>query len=319
VDIVDKKLLEEAKAFDQQILERIANGHVPDLRRAGRCEYFYNNVWRDQAFTELYFGKVVDKVIGIIKNFLPNIERPRLLEVGCGPGHVCLELARNGLDVTGIDLSAECIRIAQSVAEDDPWKSERGPLCYKQVEFLRVEAEFDAVLFTASLHHFSNIDTILDHAACLLIPGGIIIAEEPCRDLVSRKNVAVMGLIKLLLSATGSYFQTLEMPQDDEKLEQFLDELFYLERYEDQNGVKIQSINDNESGFAEMIPALRSRFNELCFEMNYAFFHQLVGGVRLSNPDSERGMGRLLKLLDAALCRHGALDPVNLFFVGRKG
>jgi 2-polyprenyl-3-methyl-5-hydroxy-6-metoxy-1,4-benzoquinol methylase len=317
--MVDKQLHEEARAFDQQILERIANGHLPDLRRSGRCEYFYNNIWRDQAFTELYFGEVVDKVLGATKTFLQKTERPRLLEVGCGPGHVCLELARNGLDVTGVDLSAECIRVAQSVADEDPWRSERGSLIYRHGDLFSVDAEFDAVLFTASLHHFSNIDTVLDHVACLLAPAGLVIADEPCRDLVSRKNVGVIGLIKLLLSGAGSYYRNFELPQDDEGLERFLDELFRQERYEEHDGTKTQSVNDNESGFAEMIPALRGRFEELCFERNYAFFHQMVGGVRLGSPDRERVMARCLKLLDAALCRYGALDPVNFFFVGRKG
>lgn len=316
---VDKRLREESRAFDQQVLERIANGHLPDLRRAGRCEYFYNNVWRDQAFAELYFGEVVDKVLNATKNFIKKVERPKLLEVGCGPGHVCLELARNGLDITGVDLSAECIRVAQSMAEADPWRSQRGPLCYRHGDLFGVDEEFDAVLFTASLHHFSNIDIVLDHVARLLVPGGLVIADEPCRDLVSRKNVGVIGLIKLLLSGAGCYYQNLELPQDDESLERFLDELFCQEHYEEHDGTKTQSVNDNESGFAEMIPSLRGHFEELCYEKNYAFFHQLVGGMRLGNPVRERVMARCLKLLDSALCRHGALDPVNFFFVGRKG
>jgi 2-polyprenyl-6-hydroxyphenyl methylase/3-demethylubiquinone-9 3-methyltransferase len=316
--IIDKKMYEEARAFDRQILERIANGHLPDLRRAGRCEYFYNNVWRDQSFVELYFGEVVDKAIAALKKFIKKAESPRLLEVGCGPGHVCLELARNGINVTGIDLSAECIRVAQSVAEDDPWKAERALLLYRQEDIFGVNEEFDAVLFVASLHHFTDIDAVLKHVASLLVPDGLIIADEPCRDLVSRKNLAVIGLIKLLLSESGSYYKNLELPKDDKGLEQFLDELFRQERYEEPDGTKVQSINDNESSFAKMVPSLRSKFEELCFEKNYAMFHQLVGGIRLDNPAQERAMARCLKILDVALCRYGALDPVNFYYVGKK-
>ena len=65
--------IEEAEAFDAQIRERVDNGHIPDLRRSGRCEYFYNNVWRDQEFVKLYFGEVVEKVIDAAKKYSRRI------------------------------------------------------------------------------------------------------------------------------------------------------------------------------------------------------------------------------------------------------
>ncbi len=37
-----KGLDAEANAFDVQIEERIRNGHIPDLRRAPACDWFYN-------------------------------------------------------------------------------------------------------------------------------------------------------------------------------------------------------------------------------------------------------------------------------------
>ena len=54
-----------------------------------------------------------------------------MLEIGCGPGYISLELARFGYDVVGIDLSAHCIKIAQDFADLDPHIGERGSLEYK--------------------------------------------------------------------------------------------------------------------------------------------------------------------------------------------
>ena len=45
----------EANAFDAQIEERIRNGHIPDLRRAQACDWFYNNPWRRPEYVELEF------------------------------------------------------------------------------------------------------------------------------------------------------------------------------------------------------------------------------------------------------------------------
>ena len=48
-------LHQEAEAFNSQIDERIANGHIPDLRLAEPCDYFYNNPWRRPAYVKLDF------------------------------------------------------------------------------------------------------------------------------------------------------------------------------------------------------------------------------------------------------------------------
>jgi len=114
-DLEKEKLKDEAKAFDNQLLERIRNGHIPDLRRSGRCEYFYKNIWRDQEFVNLHYGEVVTKVTESIVKYMDHTTKKeiRILEVGCGPGHVSLELSRNGFDVTGIDISKVCIEEAK--------------------------------------------------------------------------------------------------------------------------------------------------------------------------------------------------------------
>jgi hypothetical protein len=46
----------EAEAFDNQIVERINNGHLPDLRYNTKCDYFYNNSWRHPEYVKLDFG-----------------------------------------------------------------------------------------------------------------------------------------------------------------------------------------------------------------------------------------------------------------------
>ena len=165
--MTDRKLKQEAEAFDQQIIERVRHGHLPDLRRSGRCEYFFNNVWRDQEFAALYFGEIVQKVLAARVAHLPGKApgETTLLEVGCGPGQVSLELARNGLNVTGLDLSAACIDVATKVAAEDPWAGERGELQYEAADFFAYDQPCDIVLFAASLHHFPDCRQPVAHAA----------------------------------------------------------------------------------------------------------------------------------------------------------
>ena len=75
----------EAMAFDNQIRERIENGHIPDLRYAKKCEYFYNNPWRHPEYVKLYFGEQFNLMNNSIKENFTNRQANsiRILEVGC--------------------------------------------------------------------------------------------------------------------------------------------------------------------------------------------------------------------------------------------
>jgi len=317
---VKDREIEEAEAFDAQIRERVDNGHIPDLRRSGRCEYFYNNVWRDHEFVKLYFGEVVEKVVDAAQKYLTkkgNIPK-EILEVGCGPGHISLELARNHFDVVGLDLSSACIEVARKVANEDPWANERGGLSYLQSDFLEHSGKYDIVLFTASLHHFPNCRTVVEHARNLLNADGIIIVDEPARDLVSEKNTAMILLIKGLLSSANAFYQDMPYPRTAEEARSLMKRIYHEEKYELEDGTRLQSALDNESGFKQMYSALAKCFYQLEFRKDYAFFHQLVGGIRLRSIEEEHNLAKFLKIMDSILCQYGAIDPTNFYFVGRR-
>ncbi len=318
--MTDRKLKQEAEAFDQQIIERVRHGHLPDLRRSGRCEYFFNNVWRDQEFAALYFGEIVQKVLAARVAHLPGKApgETTLLEVGCGPGQVSLELARNGLNVTGLDLSAACIDVATKVAAEDPWAGERGELQYEAADFFAYDQPCDIVLFAASLHHFPDCRQPVAHAASLLPAGGLVIVDEPARDLVSRKNCAVIALLKGLLAGAGAYYEDVDLPDTERSAEEWVEKILLEEKYELADGTKQQSVHDNESGFEEMYAALCACLEQVEFKKDYAFFHQLIGGVRLADVGSEHRLARFMKVMDSLLCRLGAVDATNFYFVGRK-
>ena len=311
---------EEAAAFDHQIKERILNGHIPDLRRSGRCEYFYNNVWRDQEFADLYYGELVKKVIRVGKTHFSTEKKKRIkvLEVGCGPGQISLELARYDFDVSGIDISNACIETARKIADQDPWISERGDLEYFNENLYDHSGIYDIVLFAASLHHFPDCYNALKHANSLLNINGIIVADEPIRDQVSSRNIAMILFIKGLLSATKSFYEEFELPLSVEKANEFMKKIYAEEKYELEDGTKSQSIHDNESGFNQMYAALSTIFDQLEFKREYAFFHQIIGGIRLNSIEKEHKLSKFIKLMDSILCRNNAIDPTNFYFVGRK-
>lgn len=319
-----ENLAQEAEAFDSQIDERIANGHIPDLRRAPDCDWFRNNPWRRAAYVSLDFGEQFALIRDTINELVPSTGNPvRVLEVGCGPGYLSLELARSGFDVTGLDLSPRCIEIAERFAAEDPWSSERGSLTYLAGDFFtdaRMKpGSFDAIVFLGALHHFPNQEETLDRVGVLLRRGGAVLVHEPVRDRVSRKTSTVSYLIRSLLSASGTFHETARLPENKQQLSTEIDALHSSLRYEDESGHKLQSVNDNEAGYAEMYPKLHERFAEQRFAWRYGLFHELIGGLRFETEEKNARVAWMLRELDRSLVECGAIDATEFFFAGTKG
>ena len=217
-----------------QIDERIAHGHIPDLRRATPCEWFYNNPWRHPDYVKLDFGEQFELIASAIEAHGPQgARRARVLEIGCGPGYLSLELARRGFDVVGLDLSERAIYPARRVAEGEPWKEGRGQLTYVTSDLARFESPdgtpFDAVVFLGALHHFPEQEAVMRKVSALLGTAGIVLAHEPTRDRASLGNALFLRLIRQLLATGGGFFEKLPIPADraayEEQVRGLLDHL----------------------------------------------------------------------------------------------
>jgi SAM-dependent methyltransferase len=99
----------------------------------------------------------------------------RVLDVGCGPGHLSIRLAReHGLEVTGLDLDPAMIERARANAErveaDD---GDRPSFRVGDVASLPFpDGSFDLVVSTLSMHHWDDPSAGLAGIARVLRPGG---------------------------------------------------------------------------------------------------------------------------------------------------
>lgn len=319
---ISDDLHQEAEAFDSQIEERIANGHIPDIRLAEPCDYFFNNPWRRPAYVKLDFGEQFEVIRDSIAGLL--IKKPneiRVLEVGCGPGYLSLELARNEFNVVGLDISEKCVEIAEKYAAQDPWKAQRGSLEYISGDFYTSPKlgndSFDVVVFLGALHHFPDQTATLGRARELIRTGGLVIAHEPVRDRVTPGNAAFVQLLSTLLSINNNFYKRQEISVEREQLLKGVDKIYNSLRYENEDGEKVQSINDNEAGYAEMYPELCRLFKQERFEWRYAFFHEFIGGLRFDEETNTK-TAQFLREMDRILVETGVLNATEFLFVGRK-
>jgi 2-polyprenyl-3-methyl-5-hydroxy-6-metoxy-1,4-benzoquinol methylase len=78
---------------------------------ADKFDTYKKEVWNGAADN---IDAVWPIVIDYLKQHFPNPKGKEALEFGCGTGMFCLELHNLGFDVSGIDISAEMIKIAKS-------------------------------------------------------------------------------------------------------------------------------------------------------------------------------------------------------------
>jgi SAM-dependent methyltransferase len=92
------------------------------------------------AYLRYSFTKGTDQEVDAVVDLLALTPGQRVLDVGCGPGRHAHELARRGLIVHGVDISARFIALAQ--AEAPPGATfER-----LDARLLTFDAEFDAAI-----------------------------------------------------------------------------------------------------------------------------------------------------------------------------
>jgi SAM-dependent methyltransferase len=135
-----------------------------------------------------FFGRVADDVATVAP------DGARVLDAGCGPGHLSLVLAgRHGLDVTGVDLDPQMIARARAntVARRSPVGDHEPTFLVGDVASLaEPDATFDVVVSTMAMHHWSDpvrglaeIGRVLRPDGCALIwdlrPGVVPFHSSP--------------------------------------------------------------------------------------------------------------------------------------------
>jgi len=127
--------------------------------------------------------------LGCIRRLLAPRPGHRLLEVGCGGGHVLRMFPQCTL--TGVDVSGEMLAKAQRNLDGYPVRFLKGELASLDLP----RDSFDRIICTEVLEHVVDPDALLADMRRLLAPGGRVVVTFPNDTLVNR--------LKTLIRATG--------------------------------------------------------------------------------------------------------------------
>jgi SAM-dependent methyltransferase len=109
------------------------------------------------ALSRLLLGPLTDGIAADVAAAVPD--GARVLEVGCGPGHLSIRLARqHGLAMTGLDLDPAMIARARANTDRATNRGGRRPsfLVGDVAALAFPDRSFDLVVSTLSMHHWAD-------------------------------------------------------------------------------------------------------------------------------------------------------------------
>ena len=154
-------------------------------------EKFWNLIASKYAASPIADIAAYQRKIEKLKSYLSSEDY--VLDIGCGTGTQCDDLANNVKHVTGIDISSKLLAIAEMR------KVERE---INNVEFVEAtvfdgrfeSGSFNVVMAFYVLHFYEDIDEVVRRIYYMLKPGGLFILETAC---LGDKNIITSKIIRL--------------------------------------------------------------------------------------------------------------------------
>ena len=115
-------------------------------------------------------------------------EGERILDLGCGTGHLTSQIAATGATVIGLDKSPAMIERARALYPDLRFKA-------ADATSFHFDEPFDAVFSNAAIHWMKDQDGVADSISKALKPGGRFVAEFGGKGNIRRVRSALREVL----------------------------------------------------------------------------------------------------------------------------
>ncbi len=138
-----------------------------------------------------------------------------LLDVGCGAGFLTNRMAREGFQVTGIDLSQESLKVAERFDATKTAKYINADACHLPF----ADESFDVVTTLDFLEHVPNPADVVKECARVLKPGGVFFYHTFNRNPLS--HLMVIKFVEWVVKNTPPNMHVIELFIKPHELVQF--------------------------------------------------------------------------------------------------
>jgi SAM-dependent methyltransferase len=178
----------------ETLLTKETTSELVVLARCGRCDAIFNEHWQQLASAETYeyYGERLEwpadrlhdplntkRYVELLARLAKDAPGHRLLDVGCGVGHLVKVAADRGWNAEGIELSPEAVEICR-----------RFGLACRVEDFFSGELEggrYDLITMIEVIEHVQRPQHFLRRAAELLAAGGVLYLTTPNFNALSRR------------------------------------------------------------------------------------------------------------------------------------
>lgn len=132
-------------------------------------------------------------------------QKGTLLDVGCGAGFLTNRMAKEGFQVTGVDLSQESLNVAERYDTTKTAKYLKADACHLPFP----DESFDVVTTLDFLEHVPNPADVVKECARVLKPGGVFFYHTFNRNPLS--HLVVIKLVEWLVKNTPPHMHLIEL------------------------------------------------------------------------------------------------------------
>lgn len=228
-----------------------------------------------------------------VKRSLPADCR-RVLEVGAGTGELAARLMGDGLQVVALDIDPGAVAAARDLGVDarvGQWPE-------------ALDEQFEAVLFTRSLHHIHPLPESVAAAVACLAPRGRLVVEDFAVEAADRRTLAWFAGAIRLPRESGL------LPGCDELLENLLSTGGSLAAWQEYHDHDLHAASAMEA-------ALRRALTEVVVESAPYLFRYL--GAALANAPARNALVRALAEQETKLIADRAITALGRRLRGAVG